>query len=161
MTFPELLSDDHPLLATAMPVFDYRAQNAQELEDLLLRTMEHYNGLGLAANQVGITANACAVTIAEKPMVMFNPLVTWLDTETVAMEEGCLTFANLWLKVSRPKDIQVTYQDAVGVRHALDLSGLDARVVLHETDHLLGVVFTSRVSKLKLSMAKKKAQKRK
>jgi hypothetical protein len=91
------------------------------------------------------------------PIVLFNPMLTWLSTDTIALDEGCLTFDGLYLLIKRPKEVQVTYQDKDQVRHVLDLKGWDARIVLHETDHFNGVVFTSRVSKLRLNMAKKKA----
>jgi peptide deformylase len=163
MDIPPLLSDTDPLLARTMPKFDFKTSDAGTLEDLLLAAMEKYGGVGLAANQIGIEANACAVKLGleekAQPTVMFNPMMTWLSTDTIMLDEGCLTFDGLFLMVKRPKEAQVTFQDREGVRRVLDLKGWDARIVLHETDHLNGVVFTSRVSKLRLDMAKKKARK--
>lgn len=165
MDIPALLPDTDPLLARVMPKFDFRTDNAKELEAILLTSMEHYEAVGLAANQIGIEADVCAVRLGDsqnpRPIVMFNPVLTWLSPDTVAMDEGCLTFEGIYLVIKRPKDVQVTFEDSAGVRQVMDLTGWEARIVLHETDHLAGVVFTSLVSKLRLSLAKKKALKQK
>lgn len=157
----ELLPDSDPMLARVMPTFNFKTENAAELEQILLTEMARHDAAGLAANQIGIEANACAVKLTDGPLVMFNPMMSWLSSDTIALDEGCLTFEGLYLMIKRPKEVQVTYQDKDGVRRVQDLKGWDARIVLHETDHLNGVVFTSRVSKLRLEMAKKKASKTK
>lgn len=147
------------MLGQVMPKFDFKSQDAVALEKTLVEQMDQHRAVGLAANQIGIETSACAVKLSTGSIVLFNPMLTWLSTETISMDEGCLTFIGLYLPVKRPKEVQVTFQDSNGVRQVLDLKGWDARIVLHETDHLSGVLFTSRVSKLRLNMAKKKMHK--
>lgn len=160
---PKLLPDTHPLLAQRMPLFEFEDEGAGEraraLSDTLLAALVHYEGSGIAANQLGIEARAFAMQNRDGPIVCFNPIITWLSSESAKIEEGCLTFTNLWLTISRPKECQLKYTDCDGETHVLDLSGYEARIALHETDHLDGVNFTSLVSKLRLSIAKKKAKK--
>jgi peptide deformylase len=76
------------------------------------------------------------------------------------LDEGCLSYPNLLLKVNRPASIRVRFQDPFGNWITKQFAGMSARVFLHEYDHLLGVDFTDKVSKLKLEMAQKKAKKR-
>jgi peptide deformylase len=160
-----LLPDNHPMLARTMPVFDFSPSDAKQraaaLVDALVEAMHHHRGIGLAANQIGIEARAFAIQISSgESLVMFNPLVTWMSTDTAKLTEGCLSFTGLELSITRPRDIQIAYDDEEGVRRVLDLTGIDARCALHECDHLDGVVFTSKVSKLRLAMARKKMQKK-
>lgn len=160
---PPLLPDTHPMLLRPMPQFDFAAPDAvveaRAIANTLKEAMKHYGGVGLAANQVGIEVRAFCMDTVDGPVVLFNPLVTWLSHDSISLEEGCLTFANLWLKIGRPKECQVRYTDEEGATQVLDLKGYEARCALHEMDHLDGVVFIRRVSRLKLEMAKKKARK--
>ncbi len=156
---PSLLPDGNPMMHRRMPRFDY-VDDAEEIAQTLISSMQYYEGAGLAANQIGIECAAFAMrTSWVGPIVLFNPLVTWLSTEMVAIEEGCLSFPGLDLKIKRPKACQVQYQSVDESTHVLNLSGDDARIALHEMDHLLGIVFTEKVSRLKLTMAKKKSKK--
>ena len=75
------------------------------------------------------------------------------------MDEGCLTFPGLWLKISRPESIKVDYEDVHGEKSEVVMHGLEARIFLHEYDHMEGTNFTDGVSKVKLDMAKKKQKK--
>jgi peptide deformylase len=161
---PNLLPDTDPMLHVAIAAFDFSAPDALPtalaVANTLKEAMRHYNGVGLAANQVGIDIRACVVDLHPLPLVLFNPLVTWLSAETKLIEEGCLTFPDIWLKISRPRECQIAYDDEQGHRRVLDLTGMEARIALHEVDHLDGLTFTDRVSRLKLSMARKKMQKK-
>jgi peptide deformylase len=153
------------MLARVMPEFDFRQPDAlptaRAMATTMIEAMRHHQGIGLAANQVGIEERVFAMETTTGSICLFNPTVTWLSAESDKMEEGCLTFEGLELTISRPKECQVRYTDAEGQTQVLDLKGIEARCALHEMDHLDGIVFTGRVSKLKLQMAKKKALKRK
>lgn len=159
---PPLLPDDHELLARAMPRFVFADdERAHELSALLIEAMTYYEGIGLAANQIGIEQAAFAMeTETHGPIVLFNPMITWLSSESAVIAEGCLSFPALELKIKRPKECQVSYQDVYGKTVVANFKGMEARCAQHEMDHLAGVVFTEKVSKLKLSMAKKRAKKR-
>lgn len=160
---PPLLPDNHPMLLRAMPEYDFAQPDAlitaRAIANTLIEAMKHYGGIGLAANQVGIEERVFVMDTGMGPVAMFNPTVTWLSQESHKLEEGCLTFKNIWLSISRPKECQVRYTDENGVTQVLDLKGYEARCALHEMDHLDGLTFIKRVSRLKLDMAKKKASK--
>ena len=156
-----LLPDAHPLLLSRLDLLDFGTddRDPHEIAALLIAAMDRYDGVGLAANQIGLDCRAFAMRMNNRPMVLFNPVITELAAETISMDEGCLTFPNLWLKIARPESCRVIYHDADGNRLTNYFEGLNARIALHETDHVNGVVMTSKVSKLKLDMAKKRAKK--
>jgi len=134
--------------------------DAKELEVDMVKLMIESNGIGLAANQIGILKRVFAIRLKDQvPFCMFNPHVVQYDNETILDEEGCLSFPNLWLKVSRPKSITAGYLDRSGNKCIIELTGIDARCFLHELDHLNGVCFTDLISPLKLAMAIKKQRK--
>lgn len=121
--------------------------------------MAEEGGVGFAANQMGFLYRVFAMNIGGTPKIYYNPEVIESGEELIAVEEGCLSFPGLLLKVKRPKNVTVRYQDRDGVVHTEELTGLASRCFQHELDHLDGVCFTDRVSKLTLDMAKKKRAK--
>ena len=124
----------------------------------MVETMLKYKGIGLASNQVGIDAQIFVMG-EEKPITVINPIITEVGPERVEMEEGCLSFPGLYFKVKRPSVVSVQYLDIEQKECIIKLEGLHARVFLHEYDHLQGITFDQRISKLRLEMAKKKQEK--
>ena len=106
--------------------------------------MIHHNGVGLSANQIGISERAF-VMIRDieynEIIVCFNPRIIKTYSEKVEMEEGCLSYPDLFLKISRPKKIVVKYEDVDKKIHKLKLDGLSARIFLHEYDHMEGITY--------------------
>ena len=94
-----------------------------------------------------------------KYLFVINPIILEVSNEIEAGKEGCLSHIGLVLNISRPKSLVTQFLDIDGKECILELSGIDARCFLHEYDHLQGIEFTSRTSRLKLSMAKKKQKK--
>lgn len=136
--------------------------NAKEIESEMIQLMLENNGIGLAANQVGLLKRVFAIKLKDKsPIAMFNPKVLSTSTTTQLSNEGCLSFPDLWLDVTRPQIIESEYFDNLGNKCTITLTGIDARCFLHELDHLNGIVFTDKVSQIKLILARKKQQKRK
>ena len=88
----------------------------------------------------------------------YNPKLISVEGES-HMEEGCLTFPLLMLRVTRPKKIKVEYQDFTGVKRESIFDGISARVFLHELDHMNGIVYTSRVKPLAFQFGLKKLNK--
>jgi peptide deformylase len=86
----------------------------------------------------------------------FNPLIVTESDEEIMMDEGCLTYPGLWLRVKRPDGIEVIYEDENGEKQEKAMFGLTCRVFQHEYDHMQGLNFTKKVSKLRLNMAKKR-----
>jgi peptide deformylase len=136
----------------------------KELQDRLLSTMEHYQGIGLSANQIGIKERAFIMysDIKKKEMITcFDPLITEYHLEKIIMDEGCLTWPGLWLKVQRSEGIRCLYYDVDGELVQVEMHGLESRIFQHEYDHMEGTNFTKRVSPLKLNMAQRRATKMK
>ena len=134
----------------------------KELQDRLLSAMEHYQGIGLSANQIGIKERAFIMysDVKKKEIIScFDPLITDYSEEKIIMDEGCLTWPGLWLKVERSEGIRCVYNDVDGELVQVQMHGLESRIFQHEYDHMEGTNFTQRVSKLKLNMAKRRASK--
>jgi peptide deformylase len=136
--------------------------NRKELKDNLIDTMEHYNGVGLSANQCGVMERVFVMysDINKKEIIAcFNPKIVEESSENILMDEGCLTYPGIWLKVSRPDHIACSFEDENGELNEVEMFGLEARIFQHEYDHMIGTNFTKLVSKLRLDMAKKRAKK--
>jgi peptide deformylase len=138
----------------------------QEITKILIDNMINNNGIGLAANQIGMDKRIFVIGSENMeyfkiPTAIFNPKILSFSQDTALHKEGCLSFPDLWIEIKRPKKISVEYFDCQGNKNLIDLDGLDARCFQHEYDHLDGVCFVDRVSKLKLQLAMKKIRKKK
>ncbi len=154
----KLIKAPDEFLEKQVKEFDFSTMDPGEISKNMIDVMHKYKGIGLAANQVGVDAQI--FVMGEKdPMTVINPIITEVGTEKVEMEEGCLSFPGLYMKVSRPSVVSVQYLDIEQKECIIKLEGFHARVFLHEYDHLQGITFDQRVSKLRLDMAKKKQQK--
>ena len=131
----------------------------------MIRLMEKASGIGLAANQVGITKRFFAIGNGQNfktftnPVIVWNPEVVESSNEQVIDIEGCLSFPDIWVEVKRPKVVTVKWQDITGKEQTAELDNIESKCFQHECDHLDGITFNKRVSKLKWDMAKKKAEK--
>lgn len=142
-----------------------------ELIRFMFDTMRNANGIGLAANQVGVNKSIFVVDISPvenyekyKPIAMINPRIVNKSDETIGMEEGCLSIPDIRAEVIRPKEITIKYQDTDLSEHQMDADELFARVIQHEYDHLRGILFTDLLSdelKKQLKKSLNKIQKRK
>ena len=113
----------------------------------LIENMIHYEGVGLSANQIGMDVRAFAMIRDiehNEVIVCFNPRIVKSYTEEVEMEEGCLSYPDLFLKIKRPDKIVVKYEDENKKTHKMKLEGLASRVFQHEYDHMEGIDFTQR-----------------
>ncbi|MFN3346366.1 MAG: peptide deformylase [Candidatus Bipolaricaulaceae bacterium] len=120
---------------------------ARAISEALLEAFARVEGLGLAANQIGFPLRAAVVRLEEnaEPLVLLNPRVLWRSEELAVEEEGCLSLPGVWAEVPRPRAVKVEYQDGEGARHVIEAEGLNARLLLHELDHLDGVLFIDRL----------------
>ena len=122
--------------------------NRKELAKKLIENMLHHKGIGLSANQIGIWERAFAMIRDlehHEVIVCFNPRIIKSYTKEVEMEEGCLSYPDLFLKIKRPDKIVVKYEDENKKTHKIILQGLASRVFQHEYDHMQGIDFTQRV----------------
>jgi len=135
----------------------------EKFEHEMIQVMQDEKGLGLAANQIGITKRFFAIghqsfdTIS-KPVIIYNPKIIKSSKEKVMDTEGCLSFIGIWVKVIRPRKVEVQYELSNGQTHMHELDGMESKCFQHELDHLDGITFNKKVSKLKWDMAKKKSQ---
>ena len=161
MAIFKLIENTNPILALPLSGCS-EDMDRQEMKDNLIETMEHYNGIGLSANQCGIMERVFVMysDVKKKEIIAcFNPKIITESDEQIFMDEGCLTYPGLWLKVKRPDGIEVTYEDENGEKQERAMFGLECRVFQHEYDHMEGTNFTQKVSKLKLDMAHRRQKK--
>jgi peptide deformylase len=116
----------------------------------MLQTMYSADGIGLAAPQVGVNKQLividCEPDKKELPaLVLINPKINRYSSQTCNSDEGCLSIPGVYLEVNRPEAVEVTYKDENGKPQKLQASGLLARAIQHEMDHLNGVMFVDRV----------------
>ena len=135
-----------------------------ELSKTMYDTMVKYGGIGLSANQVGLPFRMFIMgghpqIDSGKVRSVFNPLINDVSKETVAMKEGCLSFPFLFLSITRPKWCHVKYTDQHGKDVEEVLHGMNARIFMHENEHMNGYVFTDLVSKFKLKRAEEARKK--
>jgi peptide deformylase len=159
-----LIKHPNPWLDRTVRDFDFNTMNAASIEQDMCHTMIAEKGIGLAANQVQLDAKIFVMQPQNirgktKPFAVINPIIQEATTDLVLMEEGCLSFPKLYLKINRPHTIVVKYLDSEQKECIMKLTEMDARIFLHEFDHLYGINFINRVSKLKLEIALKKQQK--
>jgi len=160
-----LVESTHQLLhqpATAVTdtqLTDYVNQ-LKPIASLLIETIIDKNALGISACQLGVDMAMFAMLVDDQMRICINPQIVAASFTMELMQEGCLSFPNLLLKVRRPSGVMVRYHNLEGQEITEKLEGLAARVWLHEYDHVNGVCFTDRVGKLSLNMAKKRLAKK-
>ncbi len=118
----------------------------QILIDDMIETMHKYNGVGLAAVQVGILKRVVTIDIYDDngPIVLINPVI--IKTKGAEeVDEGCLSFPNQFAKVVRPTEVVAEYTDREGKRMRVKAKDLLAQAICHEVDHLNGEVFIDKI----------------
>jgi len=168
---------DPVLKQTGTKVDQFDEPLAQLSKDML-DTMRQNDGIGLAAQQIGLASQFCVMDVPDHPeypmlcildgkpvspslvmpISMANPRVQSLPGDEYYYEEGCLSFPGINAEVARPERILATYQDLQGAEHTLECDGLLARCILHEVDHLNGILFIDRMEKAAYSEIKKEVQ---
>lgn len=163
MAVLEILHHPDPRLRQkAQPVTVFDAALQTLIEDLF-ETMYDAPGVGLAANQVGVSRRLAVMDCADKdappqPMVIINPEILERSDEQV-MEEGCLSVPGIADKVNRYNKLRMRALDRHGQPFELEAEGLTAQAIQHEIDHLDGKLFLDYLSSLKRERIKKKLQK--
>ena len=161
MAIHQLIKNDHPLLTIPLSKVNEDADREQIKNDLI-DTMKNFNRIGLSANQIGIMERVFVMYgdfAKREAIACFYPKITYESEEQDFMEEGCLSYPGLWLKLKRSNWIEVEYENENGEQIKNKFVGLEARVFQHEYDHMDGTDFTKKVSKLRLDRAKKRLKK--
>ena len=140
-----LIAPSEDILRNKVAMFDFKNPpvDPEELGVDLLKHMRYFGGIGLSANQLGLPYRVFVME-GDPGFVCFNPRITAFAGEDVMLDEGCLSYPDLFLKVKRPDRIVVKYEDVDKKTHKVKLSGLASRVFQHEYDHMEGIDFTQR-----------------
>jgi len=150
----KILTFPHPILrkkTKKVTDFSEIKEIAKEMEKL----MERNQGIGLAANQVGLDLSFFIAKPQKKLYIVVNPKIVEVSEEKEKMIEGCLSLPKILANVERPKQIVLEAFDEKGKKITLKAKGLLARVFLHETDHLNGILIIDRSKEIyKISEAK-------
>ncbi len=138
------------------PVLRTRAREIEQIDDALrgeisrmAELMDGALGVGLAATQLGALHRLLVYRVgSDAPLgVLINPVVDWHGDELEVAEEGCLSLPAVLVEVERPLHVRVGGQDEQGRSITIEASGLEARVIQHEIDHLDGVLILDRTSR--------------
>ena len=136
-----------PVLKTrASPVESFDGALPQ-LADEMVATMREHEGVGLAANQVGRLKRILVAALEEEEFVLVNPVVEESAGPTEKQLEGCLSIPGIQVEVERPMAVTVSGQDTSGAPLKIEASGLLARILQHEIDHLDGVLILDRTDR--------------
>ncbi len=145
-----------PIHVFGSPVLREEAAPVTEFDDELrtfiadmFETMDTALGIGLAANQVGVARRIAVIDAEEQRFAMVNPRIVEKSRTTGSADEGCLSIPDLYGPVSRPDSVVLEAQDENGETYRKELTGLVARAVQHEIDHLDGIMFVDYFSPLK------------
>lgn len=163
MALLTILKFPHPVLrAKAEPVTDFGPELARLVADMA-DTMYAAPGVGLAANQIGVTRQLLVYDPEPDPeirayQVVINPKIVVAEGEEVG-EEGCLSVREYCSEVKRAWKIVVEAQDLAGRPLVIEAEDFPARILQHEIDHLHGVLFIDRISALKRALYKKRLKK--
>ena len=138
------------------PVLRTKARPVDRFDDALRSEIERMGhlmhdsmGVGLAATQVGTVNRVLVYRVQPEGTIaaLVNPEIEWKGKETETMEEGCLSLPAILVDVERPVNVLVTAVDEYGEPVRIEASGLEARVIQHEIDHLDGVLVLDRISR--------------
>ena len=164
MKFDVVYTYGSPVLRDkAKPIGKVDERVRQLARDLLLRMYES-DGVGLAAEQVGLTEAICVVDVSrrekveppektaalsdppvEMPLTLVNPVITE-TTGKDRCKEGCLSFPEIYVEITRAAEVVVSYMDLAGNARTVRARGMLARVIQHEVDHLHGILLVDRMS---------------
>ena len=155
-----LIEPKHPLLHSALPEItaDTEPENRKELLDNMVETMKHYGGIGLSANQVGIALRMFVFGDNTHYIPCFNPRIIAYSDKKIPIEEGCLTYPGLFIKIYRPEWVTVTFEDENRELHEETFTELQSRVFQHEYDHMEGIDFRNRAGRMTLDIAQRKVK---
>ena len=139
-------------------------ESLMTLADNMIETMYSVSGLGLAANQVGISSNFFVIDVGvekekREPVTIINPVITASEEEILG-EEGCLSIPEVFAEVKRSQHVEVKGYDLKGNELRYEAEGYLARAFQHEIDHLNGVLFWDNLSKVKRDILQRKFKKK-
>ena len=160
----QLIDNKDPVLHTESKNFDFESPEVDPLElaNSMIDFMIEQNGIGLAAPQVGLPYKMFVLRGSPNTGIphyaVFNPNIVYYSDETVTLEEGCLSYPNLLIKIKRPLNIRARFMTQSGKFSTEKFTGLSARVFQHEYDHIHGINHINRANQYHRQSALKKAK---
>ncbi len=154
----------HPILKQKASKVGAVDDEIRKLLDDMLETMYASNGCGLAAPQIGVSKRIVVIDIAHEgeepaPIYMVDPEIVWSSEKTEVCEEGCLSVPGQRAEVERPASVRIKYLDYQGNDKELLVEDFLAVAAQHELDHLDGILYIDKISRLKRQMLLKKLEK--
>lgn len=153
-----LVSHNDPILLTECKNFNFLNPPFDPVQFArdLVKFMYDNNGIGVAANQVGVPYRIFAMRGQPENFVCFNPKIVWKSEAKVELEEGCLTYKGMLVKIIRPQHVRVRFCTPNGDTLTKQFTGMTARIFQHEMDHLDGIMFYNRANRYHRDQALKK-----
>lgn len=152
MAILDLVYDGDKRLRQKCKMIDKIDDDIKTLAQDMLDTMYKYDGIGLAACQVGkmirmvvYDSNYIDEGAKKKPKILINPKIVWTSKSMVEVEEGCLSFPDVFKNVKRFEKVKMEYTGIDGKKRIVSATGIEAVVIQHELDHLDGIVFLDKV----------------
>tara|TARA_B100002051_G_C16708975_1_gene625542 strand:+ start:1359 stop:1874 length:516 start_codon:yes stop_codon:yes gene_type:complete len=161
----KLLYVPNPFLRQKAEKVESVGENEIKIANQMKKIMLDAPGVGLAANQIGILKQIITIffldqkTKKEVQYNLYNPKILSYSNETIIMEEGCLSLPEQFAEIERPKKISLEYLNDKNKLVKKEISGVEARILQHEIDHLSGKLFVDYLSSLKRNIMIKKVQK--
>lgn len=149
---------ENSILRTKSTEVDKVDDDLRLILDRMMKVMEKANGIGLAANQIGIDKRFFVLDVEGRKLKIINPEILEFGDELIEFEEGCLSIPGVYRNVTRPEKIKVKYMDENNEVHEELLEGLISRAFQHELDHLDGVLFIDKISPLSRNLIRKKLE---
>ena len=149
---------ENSILRTKSTEVDKVDDDLRLILDRMMKVMEKANGVGLAANQIGIDKRFFVLDVEGRKLKIINPEILEFGDELIEFEEGCLSIPGVYRNVTRPEKIRVKYMDENNEVHEELLEGLISRAFQHELDHLDGVLFIDKISPLSRNLIRKKLE---
>ena len=139
----------NPILSNPTEEFDFinPPGSSEELATAMLSVMNDHKGIGLSANQLGIPYRVFAMRGSPENFVCFNPTIVHYSPEQEVNDEECLSFPGVRIKIRRSLQVRLRFQTPSGASTTQTFSGLTARVIQHEMDHLDGIPFINRANR--------------
>lgn len=157
--FPIVVYPSRSLRQKAVPVTEFD-EKLKEILPFLAASMFHLDGYAIAAPQIGLNVRLIVVAReavgSDYPIAFVNPEITWTSAEQEMAAEGCLSFPHIFVNVRRYKSVRIKAQNAAGEHFEMEATGLFARALQHEVEHLDGILLIDHASTLKREAIKKR-----
>ena len=142
----EIIKYPDPILRKKCQEVREVTMEIKKLVEEMILALEKKQGVGLSAPQVGVLKRVIVIETEKGPIGLINPKIIKKSREKEIMEEGCLSFPGLWLKIKRAKEVEVEALDKEGKGIRMEAEGLIAKILQHEIDHLDGILFIDKLS---------------